>query len=50
MPSDNALLMPGAMFTLGDKVWQLRKVRQLALKELDVQAGISLSHKSSIER
>lgn len=50
MPSDNALLMPGAVFTLGDEVWQLRKVRQLALKELGVQAGISLSHKSSIER
>ncbi|WP_299652678.1 helix-turn-helix domain-containing protein [uncultured Tateyamaria sp.] len=50
MPTDNVLPLPGALSSLGSEVRQLRKARQLTLKQLSAQAGISLSHASAIER
>ena len=50
MPSDNVLALPATLSSLGREVRQLRKARQLTLKELSDEAGISLSHVSAIER
>ena len=48
--SSNVQPLPGALSSLGSEVRQLRKARQLTLKELGALAGISLSHVSAIER
>lgn len=50
MPSDNVVALPPAISSLGSEVRQLRKARQLTLKQLSEEAGISLSHVSAIER
>lgn len=50
MRNDNVLPLPSALSSLGGEVRQLRKARQLTLKQLSTQAGISLSHASAIER
>ena len=50
MAHDNVLPLPTALSSLGGEMRQLRKARQLTLKELSAQSGISLSHASAIER
>jgi len=48
--SDNVLPLPSSLSCLGLEVRQLRKARQLTLRNLSDAAGISLSHISAIER
>ncbi|MEM9127738.1 MAG: helix-turn-helix transcriptional regulator, partial [Pseudomonadota bacterium] len=50
MPSATVVALPSAISSLGSEVRQLRKARQLTLRELGKRAGISLSHVSAIER
>jgi len=50
MRDENILHMPSALSSLGGEMRQLRKARQLTLKDLSAMAGISLSHASAIER
>ncbi|MEM8655251.1 MAG: cupin domain-containing protein [Pseudomonadota bacterium] len=50
MAHGTVLPIPGTLSSLGGEVRQLRKARQLTLKNLSAQAGISLSHLSAIER
>lgn len=50
MPSESVLALPSTLSSLGGEVRQLRKARQLTLRDLSAAAGISLSHVSAIER
>lgn len=50
MSSENIVALPSTLSSLGSEVRQLRKARQLTLKDLSEETGISLSHVSAIER
>lgn len=50
MSLEKIVAMPSALTSLGSEVRQLRKARQLTLKQLSDQTGISLSHVSAVER
>ena len=48
--TDNVISMIEQEFALGSEIRQMRKARQLTLKNLASLAGISVSHISAIER
>ena len=47
---DNVIALGDSLSSLGAELRELRKVRNLTLKQLSETAGISLSHLSAIER
>ena len=48
--SDNVVALASSLSSLGAELRELRKARDLTLKQLSQLAGISLSHLSAIER
>ena len=46
----NVKAMAKSLLTMGSEVRQLRKARQMTLKDLSATSGVSLSHLSTIER